>query len=237
MPSSLKRAAKRLIPYYRKVRCPICDTWDHQFPSFGLVPRPNALCPGCGSLERHRMVWDFLRRETDLFDHRPKKMLHVAAEPALSSRLRHVPNLDYLTADLLDPSAMVVMDITNIPYPDQSFDVIYCSHVLEHVPDDRKALREFRRVLKSSGWTVVVVPIEGATTFEDPTVTDPKERERLFGQADHVRLYGPDFEERLVQAGFRVQAIRTTDLYSAEEMARHAVRADEHPIFFCTPAA
>ena len=100
---------------------------------------------------------------------------------------------------------MVEMDITDIQYPDDSFDAIYCSHVLEHVPDDAKAMSELYRVLKPGGWAILAVPIRGDTTFEDPTTTEPEERERLFGQSDHVRYYGKDFKDRLEAAGFEVK--------------------------------
>src|SRR5262249_46840929 len=155
----------------------------------------------------------------------------------LSARLGRVPNLDYLTADFLDTSAMVVMDVTNIQYPENTFDVIYCSHVLEHVLEDRKAMREFRRVLKPGGGAVLLVPIEADSTFEDPTVTDPKDRERVFGQQDHVRLYGPDFGDRLSEAGFTIRVVRPFDLGSPEELARLAIPSDEAPVFYCTKSA
>jgi SAM-dependent methyltransferase len=225
---------KRLLPFGHKLRCPICESYHRRFRPFGLVPRPNAQCPGCGSLERHRLVWEFFRRETDLFDGRRKHMLHVAPEECLSARLRTLPDLDYLTADLINPAAMVAMDVTDIQFADHTFDVIYCSHVLEHVPEDRKAMREFFRVLKPDGWVVLMVPIEADATFEDPTVTDPKERERVFGQADHVRLYGPDFADRLREAGFAVRSVRPMDLGTEDYLARLSIPAAEAPVFYCT---
>jgi SAM-dependent methyltransferase len=180
------------------------------------------------------LVWDFFRRETNLFDSRSKKMLHVAPEPCLSARLRALPNVDYVSADLMDPAAMVVLDITNIQYPDHSFDVVYCSHVMEHVPEDRKAMREFFRFLKPNGWAVLMVPIEAAVTFEDPSITDPAERERVFGQNDHVRIYGLDFVERLREAGFVARAYCPADLGSDDYLAHLAIPAAESPVFFCT---
>ncbi len=183
---------------------------------FGLAPRPDALCPDCGSVERHRLVWLFFKHKTNLFDRSPKKMLHIAPEKALDENLRKTPALDYLTADLTDPRAMVRMDITDIPYPDNLFDVIYCSHVLEHVPDDRKAIRHLNRVLKPTGWAVFVVPIKVEKTIEDTSITDPADRRRLFGQHDHVRRYGPDFADRLAEAGFDVTTFSATDIATAE---------------------
>jgi SAM-dependent methyltransferase len=153
-------------------------------------------------------MWLYLTQKTNLFDGKQKKMLHVAPEPELSRLIQKADYIDYLSADLFAPElmvkVMVKMDVTDIQYPDNTFDVIYCSHVLEHIPDDRKAMREFCRVLKAGGWAILQVPITANATFEDPTVISPKERERLFGQNDHVRRYGPDYKDRLIEAGFSV---------------------------------
>jgi SAM-dependent methyltransferase len=153
-------------------------------------------------------MWLYLTQKTNLFDGKQKKMLHVAPEPELSRLIQKADYINYLSADLFAPElmvkVMVKMDVTDIQYPDNTFDVIYCSHVLEHIPDDRKAMREFCRVLKAGGWAILQVPITANATFEDPTVISPKERERLFGQNDHVRRYGPDYKDRLIEAGFSV---------------------------------
>ena len=135
-----------------------------------------------------------------------KKMLHVAPEEQLSRLFGSALGIDYLSADLLSSNAMIRMDIMDIQYPDETFDVIYCSHVLEHVSDDRKAMRELHRVLRTGGWAILQVPISTAeVTFEDPKITRPKERERAFGQFDHVRRYGADYKDRLEDAGFSVE--------------------------------
>jgi SAM-dependent methyltransferase len=231
LPDSVKRQLKRVIPYYRQFFCPICDTWDRDFQTFGLVPRANARCPSCRSLERHRLVWWFFRQRTDLFQPFRKKMLHFAPIDLMSSRLSRLDHLEHVTADLMQP-AMVKLDITAIPFVDRSFDVVYCSHVLEHVPADRKAMRECHRVLKASGWAVFMVPLCGTPTVEDPSVSDPKERERLFGQWDHVRKYGPDFAERLTEAGFTVVRY-SADEIAGTERSRLAIRQDESPLFYC----
>ena len=130
---------------------------------------------------------------------------------------------------------MVQMDITRIQFPDDTFDVIYCSHVLEHVPEDRQAMREFHRVLKPGGWTVLQVPVTVDVTFEDPTVTDPAERKRLFGQNDHVRRYGPDYRDRLVGAGFTVQAIPCTSQFSEREIRKYGLDRTEN-VYLCRKA-
>ena len=197
--------------------CPICEKTSNRFEKYGRVPRPEARCMRCDSLERHRLLWLYIHRRTDLFDGQPKKMLHVAPEPCIEVRLRRRLGAGYLTADLMNTGAMVKMDIMDIQYPDESFDVIYCSHVLEHVPDDRKAIREFRRVLKRGGWAILLVPITAGKSHEDPSITEPAERLRVFGQEDHVRIYGPDYVDRLREAGFAVTETRVPDLVSPED--------------------
>jgi SAM-dependent methyltransferase len=129
---------------------------------------------------------------------------------------------------------MIKMDITNIDYPDQSFDVIYCSHVLEHVQDDRKAMREFYRVLKTTGWAILLVPITAEKTLEDPSLVGPEERLRVFGQADHVRRYGPDYVDRLREAGFSVQVTKVNDLVQNDEAIRLGLTSAAGEIHFCT---
>jgi SAM-dependent methyltransferase len=235
IPDPLKKLLERAwlkARYFGLTRyCPICRSHLRSFKPFGLVPRPDALCPVCDSLERHRLVWLFFKRMTNLFDGSPKKMLHIAPEREFEMRFRRIPTLDYLTADLNDPGAMVRMDITDIRYPDNSFDVIYCSHVLEHVPDDRKAMRQFNRVLKPNGWAVFLVPVKVEKTIEDPSITDPAQRERLFGRYDHLRRYGPDFAGRLAEAGFNVTTFASADLVSAGGIIRLGLKAEQ--LFFC----
>lgn len=199
--------------------CPVCGTPLRELHPHGTPSRPNARCGVCNSLERHRLFWVFLQQQTDLFDGRPKTMLHTAPEVFLRSRLERVDGLGYVTVDLEPGRAMFEVDLTSIPFPDDSFDVILSSHVLEHIPDDRAAMAELRRVLKPSGWALLDVPISGESTYEDDTITDPDERARHFGQWDHVRLYGRDFAERLRDAGFDV-----TIHYPTETLGESACR-------------
>lgn len=216
--------------------CPMCGTTVDAFLPFGVkTVRPERQCPGCGSLERHRLVWLYFALRTDLLAG-GKKFLHIAPEPTMQVRIMRIPGLDYLTGDIVPGKAMVEMDITDIDFPDHSFDVIYASHVLEHVPEDVRAMSELRRILTPEGWAILEVPIYGEKTREDPTITDPAERTRLFGQHDHVRMYGHDgvYEQRLRQAGFQVDVV---DL--AGELgpaAAHRYRLDDRErVYVCRP--
>jgi SAM-dependent methyltransferase len=194
--------------------CPICSSHVRAFYTAGLVEkRPDSKCPVCLSLERHRLAWYFMEKRTNLLDGKPKKFLHIAPEPAIAVRLSEVHSLSYLTADLNSSKTMIQMDITDIQYPEASFDIIFCSHVLEHVPNDRRALAEFFRVLKPHGWMVILVPVVGEITQEDFSITNPHERLRLYGQEDHVRIYGRDFIRRICDIGFE------TCEYTAEAVA------------------
>lgn len=213
--------------------CPVCEHKSGRFRPFGVVARPDAACPWCGALERHRLLWLFLLDQTDLFDGRPRSMLHVAPEPVLEQHFRERIGEGYLTADLFDPRAMVRMDITDIDRPDGTFDVIYCSHVLEHVEDDRKAMREMCRVLKPDGWAILLVPITEEITFEDPSITDPRERLRVFGQEDHVRRYGRDYPDRLREAGFDVEMVEARDFLESDRIERMAITPAAGEIFVC----
>jgi SAM-dependent methyltransferase len=171
---------------------------------------------------------------TNLFDETPKRMLHVAPERGFEHRLRSRLGQNYITADLLNPRAMVRMDITDIQYPDEYFDVIYCSHVLEHVQDDKMAMKEICRVLKQGGWAILLVPITADRTFEDPSVVDPSERLRVFGQEDHVRRYGPDYIERLHESGFSVRVDRVSDLFEKSDIVRMGLTPASGEIYFCS---
>lgn len=212
--------------------CPVCRRPAKEFLTRGRIPRSDAQCPYCGALERHRLDWVFFQVNTNLFDAKPKSMLHFAPERAFEGKLRRIPNLTYVSADLLVGRANVALDITQLPFRDEAFTIIYCSHVLEHVPDDRAAMRELRRVLHPTGWAVLQVPITAEQTYEDPSVTDPQERERVFGQHDHVRRYGPDYVDRLEEAGFKVTIFNTEDIVENESLAhRYAVAGRQ--IYYC----
>lgn len=227
---------KSKVPFCigRQRLCPVCGKWSSRFCTYGATPREEAQCAHCGSLERHRLLWLFLERKTTLFDGQSKQLLHVAPEACLKTRLHNHLGSNYLSADLYGRRAMVKMDITEINYPDRSFDAIYCSHVLEHVPDDRKAMREFRRTLKDDGWAILLVPITAERTLEDPSITDPEERLRIYGQRDHVRRYGPDYADRLREEGFQLEVFQVRDIADRDEAAQMGLNHECGDIYFCT---
>ena len=167
--------------------------------------RNNVLSPSTLSLERHRLLWLYLKNETDFFT-APKKVLHFAPEQAFYKRFRKQANLDYTTTDLYSPLADVKADICNLPFEDNSYGLILCNHVLEHISDDTKAMQELYRVMKPGGMGILQIPqdLSRETTFEDDSITDPKERAKIFGQYDHVRVYGRDYFDKLRSIGFRV---------------------------------
>lgn len=176
-------------------------------------------------------MWLLLNNDTDLFDGRAKTVLHFAPERCLEPLLRQRLGSGYQTADLEREDVDLRLDVTDIPLPEESFDVIICSHVLEHVPDDRRAMQELHRILSSNGWALVVVPITRDVTFEDPSIVDPDERLRVFGQRDHVRMYGPDIADRLRSVGFDVATHRASDGHSGSDISRMGLRPASRPVF------
>jgi SAM-dependent methyltransferase len=214
------------------VACPICggrfdrfkDDWN----------RPDALCWRCGSHERHRAQWLFLQQRRDLLQAR--SLLHFAPEWSLRRKLEPLAaerGLRYVTADL-DPTGVDRrLDLMGLDLPDDAFEAVLCSHVLEHVPDDALAMRELRRVTADGGWCLVMVPLDLTRehTYEDPAIVTPEERLRAFWQPDHVRLYAPDIADRLRAAGFEVETVRPEDL--GRDVARRARLLPSDWLFLC----
>lgn len=190
--------------------------------------RQNVLSPSSLSLERHRLLWLYLNRETDFFT-APKKVLHFAPEQAFYKRFRKQANLEYITTDLESPLADVKADICNLPFESDAFDVILCNHVLEHIPDDTQAMKELFRVLKPGGMGIFQIPqdLNRAVTFEDNSITDRQERARVFGQYDHVRIYGRDYFNKLRSIGFVVNEVDYTALLSSDEIERYCLAPGE----------
>ncbi len=214
-----------------KVYCPVCETSFRKFLPFGNKGESNRLCPKCLSLERHRLLWLYLKNETDFFSAN-YKLIHIAPEQPFLKRFKKMANLDYTTADLVSPIADMHFDVMDIPLADNSYDFVICNHVLEHVEDDIHAMREIYRILKTGGKAILQVPInyEYKTTHEDKSITDPKEREKIFGQYDHVRFHGLDYPERIKQAGFKVIEFDIKNKISTEEIERY--RLDNREILY-----
>jgi len=191
-------------------------------------PRENVLSPSTLSLERHRLLWLFLKNETEFFNE-SIKLLHFAPEQAFYKRFKKLDDLEYTTTDLNSPLADVKADICNLPFQDDSFDVILCNHVLEHIPDDTKAMQELYRIMKPGGWGIFQIPqdLKREKTFEDDTITDRKERARIFGQYDHVRIYGRDYFDKLRSIGFTVEEVDYTSSLTKEEVEKYRLAKGE----------
>jgi SAM-dependent methyltransferase len=242
----VKRTALQILYYGKAYHCPVCNSnvrllnplgydlpviFEKQIAGSGLR---NAMCPVCESSDRVRLLYLFLREKTNLFNE-PLKLLHIAPEKPLTNLFIKQKTIDYLTADLNPEQVMVKMDITAIQYPDNSFDAILCNHVLEHIPDDRKAMSELHRILKSGGWAILQIPVSKVLekTYEDSGITSPMDREKHFGQKDHVRIYGKDYTLRLKEAGFKVdEYIWINDPHLRNDGNRFGLNKEE-TVFYC----
>lgn len=214
--------------------CPCCNSHLRRFGAFGAFgerPRPDALCPVCGALERHRLATVFLRERADLLEGL-RRVLHVAPEPPLERLLQHSAREAYVSVDLNPEGVAVQADLTRMPFPSRSFDCVFCSHVLEHVADDERAMAELHRVLRPGGWALIQVPVRSDVTLEDPTITSPDLRRQLFGQPDHVRVYGQDVRDRLMRAQFAVQVERPQRELDSSMVERCGLNATEQ-IYLC----
>ena len=213
--------------------------------------RNNVLSPSTLSLERHRLLWLYLKNETDFFQsecisdsENPStnakiskdtetssalKVLHFAPEQCFLKRFRSLKHLDYTTTDLESPLADVKADICDLPFKDDEFDIILCNHVLEHIPDDTKAMQELYRILKPGGFGIFQIPqdLSRETTFEDNSITDPKERAKIFGQYDHVRVYGRDYFDKLRSIGFQVEEVDYTNTLSESDITTYCLAKGE----------
>ncbi|MDB2696089.1 class I SAM-dependent methyltransferase [Flavobacteriaceae bacterium] len=208
---------------------PIDGSSYRKFLSYGYQNlRENALCPGTLSLERHRLLWLYLTRKTN-FLNQPLKVLHIAPEQVFYTKFKAIKDWEYTTTDLHSPLADIKADICALPFNNDQYDLIFCNHVLEHIPDDKKAMEELYRVLKKGGTLIAQVPLneELDETFEDDTITDKKERTRIFGQYDHVRVYGKDYYTRLNTVGFESKGITFINTMSIEEIDRFGLPQKE----------
>ncbi len=215
------------------VTCPVCE---HSFDAFkNDWNRIGALCWRCGSHERHRAQWLLFEHRPQLLD-RARSLLHFSPEWCISRRLKARPGLRYVSADLNPDGVDLTLDVTALDLPDDAFDAVLCSHVLEHVDDDAQAMRELRRITAPGGFCLVMVPLalDRASTYEDPSITAPGDREREFLQHDHVRLYAPDIAGRLRAAGFDVETVDMAEEVGAERAARCRLLASDL-VFLCRP--
>lgn len=213
------RARRIASLFIKQRRCPFCGWRGFRFEPFGnaAIWRKDVLCPICHSLERHRAAFLLMKDRIP----RGQKVLHAAPEPLMIPWLVSLSS-EYLNVDLFNP-AMRQMDLTDITLPDASKTLVWCSHVLEHIPDDMKALSEIYRVLAPGGMAVLQVPIDGETTYEDPSVVSEEDRLREFLQEDHVRLYGLDVQARMERAGFEVEVLSAATAFTEAERRLYAL--------------
>jgi SAM-dependent methyltransferase len=213
-----------------RVECPICGKQYRTFLPYGRInPRANALCPNCQSLERHRLIWLYLQEKTNFFSE-PLSVLHVAPESCFMHPFEVQHGSQYVTADLESPLAKVKMDIHEMPFNENYFDVVLCNHVLEHVKDDLQAMREIKRVLKPGGWCILQVPFFSPVpehTLEDASITQAHDRERAFGQDDHARKYGKDYLKRIETSGMSAMADPFAKGLTDEEATRYGISRGE----------
>ena len=220
-----------ILLYGNNVECNVCNNRFKKFLPYGLndqSSRDNVLCPSCLSLERHRLFWLYLTTETDFFTAN-KKVLHIAPEQCFYKQFKKQKNLDYTTGDLFSPLADIKFDLHDIPLANDTYDVVFCNHVLEHVENDYRCMQELYRILKPSGFAIMQVPIDNSrnTTYEDKSIVDPKEREKHFWQKDHVRLYGLDYPDKLRKAGFIVEENELAKKISSDKINRFRIHPEE----------
>jgi len=214
-----------------KVECPVCERSFSKFLSYGsdVAHREGVLCPYDLTLERHRLMWLYLKDHSDFFTAEDLKVLHIAPEQCFHKRFKEQKNIDYLTADLVSPIADMHFDLHQIPLEDNRFDVVFCNHVMEHVDDALQCMKELYRVMKPGAWAIMQVPQDFTreTTYEDKTITSPEEREKHFWQKDHVRLFGKDYPQWLEKAGFTAEVFDKESKIGAENIERYRLMKGE----------
>lgn len=220
--------------YFKGIRFtdPIDGSSYRKFLPYGYQNlRQNALCPGTLSLERHRLLWLYLDRKTN-FLRDAIRVLHVAPEQVFYRKFKSFSHWDYTTTDLHSPLADVKADICALPFEDNTYDFILCNHVLEHIPNDLKAMEELYRVLKPGGTAILQVPLEEdrENTFEDDSITDQQERTRIFGQYDHVRIYGQDYYKRLQEVGFEAIPMDFIKEVTEDDIQHFALPSERIPV-------
>ena len=214
-----------------KVECPVCEKSFSKFLSYGsdVAHREGVLCPYDLTLERHRLMWLYLKDHSTFFTQENLKVLHIAPEQCFHKRFKKQKNLDYLTGDLVSPIADMHFDLHDIPLEDNRFDVIFCNHVMEHVDDAIRCMSELHRVMKPGGWGIMQVPQDFSreVTYEDASIVTPEEREKHFWQKDHVRLFGKDYPDWLRKAGFTVTKFNKESNYGKDLIDRYRLQKEE----------
>jgi SAM-dependent methyltransferase len=212
--------------------CPICEKWHRRFLPFGLYARKNAECPTCGSLERHRFMWRHLCGPVGVMQRR-LEVLHIAPEMSIEARLSNLRNLRYRSIDLYNPLAGEQMDLTALRLESATFDLVICSHVLEHIEEDHLAISEMARVLRPGGTLIAMVPVDTklSRTFEDASITDPLERHTAFGHPYHVRICGMDYDQRISEGGFNVRTYKSRQMLPHQ---RRVERINRALLYHCT---
>ena len=198
-------------------------SYSYFFPYGYNIQRKNALCPGTFSLERHRLLWLYLKKETDFFNSN-NKILHFAPEQCFHKFFKSFFK-NYTTTDLNSPIVDIKADICNLPFNDNSFDYILCNHVLEHIYDDEKAMKEIYRVLNKNGIAILQVPIDinSNLTREGRDIDNKQDRNKLFGQYDHLRMYGLDYFKKLKNIGFKVKNENYLSNISQDEKDKYSL--------------
>lgn len=238
----LRKKLNKYEMFYPPKECPICGYKGIDFEPYPQLMHKEVICPDCRGQERHRAAWLYLEQNKHLLN-AGNKILHFAPEQPFYDLFKS-KDIEYHAVDLVptNPRVEEKMDIQNIQYDDNYFDFIYCSHILEHVPDDIKAMSELRRVLKPGGIALIMVPINGVVydlpfdeskTYEDDKIDTPELREKYYGQDDHVRLYGSDFKERLLKSGFNLLSDDFIKKLGIETIDRYALIRNES-LFECS---
>ncbi len=245
---------KMLGLYYKgnKYHCPYCkhsfrkmltDGETHpvitKYQIIGSGLRDNCTCPRCYSKDRDRLIHLYLEKKTDIFtSKKPTRVLHIAPEAWLKELFQSLAHVEY-TYGVKGVKNMgyyydrktLELDITKLAIDDNTYDIIVCNHVLEHIPDDTQALKEIYRILKPGGWAILQVPHSNQleNTYEDESIVEPKEREKHYGQFDHVRVYGKDYPKRLEFVGFQVEQFNPkNETWGKEYIDRYALNSNEN---------
>lgn len=211
--------------------CPVCESAVKSFGPFDAIwpERKGEICPVCRAFARHRWLWLCMKREQVVEP--GVTVLEFAPSPCLTLRMRR-EGMKVTTTDLYEAGVDVIADICNLPFPANSHDVVLCSMVLEHIPNDVKAMQEIHRILKPGGKAFITVPLRDGATYENEAITTPEDREKHFGQRDHARFYGLDIVDRLERTGFKVNKVDVKEQLLPEDTIRMSLGTGEGDLIF-----